>query len=209
METIFGDSGVSRHMACINSNVLATIKKNINVDFSKISTVIDAGCGYNVYKSSFPNLTGFDINYYTGADMQCDFLTAPFEESSADLVLVLGSNQFISLEAIEENYKKAWSWVRPGGYLLTRFSLENEAFENLKPIFKSFSADSSDKIIGIHPDWIDNLFAGLNAIEIDRFSHSWGPVAQRYMPRLRQKNSALVKYVDGLRKEYRLWKKNV
>lgn len=208
METVFGDNGNAKHMARVNPNVLATIKKNINVDFSKISTVIDAGCGYNVYKSLFPNLTGFDINYYTAADMQCDFLTAPFEESSADLVLVLGSNQFISLEAIEENYKKAWSWVKPGGYLLTRFSTRNEAFENLQPM-KSFSIIESEKIIGISPNWLDNLFANLNATELDRFSHSWGIIAKRRIQRLRQENPALVKYVDGLRKEYRLWKKNV
>lgn len=208
METVFGDNGNAKHMARVNPNVLATIKKNINVDFSKISTVIDAGCGYNVYKSLFPNLTGFDINYYTAADMQCDFLTAPFEESSADLVLVLGSNQFISLEAIEENYKKAWSWVKPGGYLLTRFSTRNEAFENLQSM-KSFSIIESEKIIGISPNWLDNLFANLNATELDRFSHSWGIIAKRRKQRLRQENPALVKYVDGLRKEYRLWKKNV
>lgn len=208
METLFGDNGNATHMARVNPSVLATIKKNINVDFSKISTVIDAGCGYNVYKSLFPNLTGFDINYYTAADMQCDFLTAPFEESSADLVLVLGSNQFISLEAIEENYKKAWSWVKPGGYLLTRFSTRNEAFENLQSM-KSFSIIESEKIIGISPNWLDNLFANLNATELDRFSHSWGIIAKRRKQRLRQENPALVKYVDGLRKEYRLWKKNV
>jgi SAM-dependent methyltransferase len=212
METIFGDGGISKHMARTNSGVLATIntiKENINSDFSKISTVIDAGCGYNVYKSLFPNLTGFDLHYYTAADMQCDFLTAPFEESSADLVLVLGSNQFISLGAIEENYKKAWSWVRPGGYLLTRFSNRNEAFENLEPIIKALGPESPDKLIGMDPNWVDNLFADLNAIEIDRFSHSWGDRAQRYRTRVNQENPALIKYIAKLQKEYRLWKKNV
>ena len=82
--------------------------------------VIDAGCGRNKHKEHIKNLIGIDASPFPEVDINCPILEATFQPNSADVVLALGSVQFISREYIIENMEKLISWVKPGGLIEMR-----------------------------------------------------------------------------------------
>jgi hypothetical protein len=82
--------------------------------------VIDAGCGTNPWKTVIKNLIGFDANPFPNTDFQSTIIDADFKKESADALLLLGSLQFFNLEYIEENFAKALTWVKPGGFIFMR-----------------------------------------------------------------------------------------
>lgn len=92
------------------------------------SLVIDAGCGKNSYKSKIPNLIGFDPGDYIGADFKSTILEANFEPESADVILMLGSVQFIGKPYIRKNISKLVSWIKPNGLIIGRANLDTEYF---------------------------------------------------------------------------------
>ena len=92
--------------------------------------VIDAGCGRNNHKAHIKNLIGFDASPFTGVDIHCPILEAPFEPNCADAVLVLGSIQFISREYIIENMERVISWLKPEGLIEMRSLLNDNTTKN-------------------------------------------------------------------------------
>jgi trans-aconitate methyltransferase len=82
--------------------------------------VIDAGCGRNKHKEHIKNLIGIDASPFPEVDINCPILEATFQPNCADVVLALGSVQFISREYIIENMEKLISWVKPGGLIEMR-----------------------------------------------------------------------------------------
>lgn len=162
--------------------------------------VIDAGCGNNIYKSLFPNIVGFDKhNHDNKPDLVCDFYTAPFKKETADLVLVLGSNQYRSKDLIRDNYKIAWSWVKPGGYLITRYALENEAYlQALKLKFNS--GFDNPKRIALSEEWISELEKELGISKVIEFPAKW----QTDISSMEHYNIA-----NDLVKMHKVWNKNV
>ena len=87
------------------------------------SLVIDAGCGRNPHKAHIPNLIGFDPSPFPDIDFQSTILDAEFEPECADVVLSLGSIQFISHDYIRENIDKIVGWCKPGGIIEMRIAL--------------------------------------------------------------------------------------
>jgi hypothetical protein len=90
------------------------------------SLVIDAGCGRNMYKGQIKNLIGFDSGTYQNADFKSNILDANFDLETADIVMALGSVQFISLKYIRKNLEKIVSWTKPGGHLIMRATVKDD-----------------------------------------------------------------------------------
>jgi hypothetical protein len=82
--------------------------------------VIDVGCGHNRFKGHIKNLIGFDEQPFPFADIHQRIEDVNFRPESADVLLILGSIQFISQETIFNNYCKVLSWLKPGGYAIVR-----------------------------------------------------------------------------------------
>lgn len=82
--------------------------------------VIDAGCGKNMYKQCFNNCIGIDSSTRSKADIHTPILEATFEEGCADLVMAIGSIQFVDEEYCLANFDRVASWVKLGGQLLFR-----------------------------------------------------------------------------------------
>jgi len=158
----------------LNINPNDFVKKCLNdLKFDcKNNLVIDAGCGKNIYKEIFGNLIGFDVLDIEGRpDLVCDFLSAPLEKEVADMVLVLGSNQYNSLDLIEENFIKAWSWIKPGGYMLIRHSVDNEAYQQAlkQQLFSAF------RRIPLSDNFVEKIRNNLKAELVLQEKKNWGP----------------------------------
>lgn len=119
----------------ISNNFGDDYKQEMNQSFDWIiryannlnpSLVIDAGCGRNMYKEKIQNLIGFDSGDYQGVDFKSSILDANFDLESADVVMALGSVQFVSLKYIRKNLEKLVSWTRSGGYLIMRATIKDE-----------------------------------------------------------------------------------
>jgi len=82
--------------------------------------VVDAGCGHNKWKHKIKNLIGFDANPFPNIDFQSTILDAPIEVNSVDVLLCLGSIQFVNRDYVEKNLDKALSWVKTNGHIFMR-----------------------------------------------------------------------------------------
>ena len=82
--------------------------------------VIDAGCGHNRYRQYFNNYVGIDSSIKSKADILTPILEATFEEGCADLVMAIGSIQYVNEEYCLTNFDQVASWVKLGGQLLFR-----------------------------------------------------------------------------------------
>lgn len=83
------------------------------------SLVLDLGCGYNEFKGKIQNVIGIDIANIN-ADVLCDFTDYECKNNSVDVVLALGSINFISLDKIEQQIKWIHDKLKPGGYAFIR-----------------------------------------------------------------------------------------
>jgi hypothetical protein len=90
------------------------------------SLVIDAGCGRNMYKGQIQNLIGFDSGDYDNVDFKSTILDANFDDNSADIVMALGSIQFVSLKYIRKNLEKIVGWTKPGGHMIMRATIRDQ-----------------------------------------------------------------------------------
>jgi len=88
--------------------------------------VIDAGCGRNQYKNKIPNLIGIDPGDYQNVDMNVSILDAPFEPECADVVMAIGSIQFVSFKFIRLNVSKIVDWVKPSGHIVMRVTMRTD-----------------------------------------------------------------------------------
>jgi trans-aconitate methyltransferase len=101
--------------------------------------VVDVGCGKNKWKHKIKNLIGFDANPFPGIDFQSTILDAPIEPNSVDVLLCLGSIQFVDRNYVEENLSKVISWLKPGGYIFMRVIKKWDQYSDrqLTTIFKN------------------------------------------------------------------------
>lgn len=90
------------------------------------SLVIDVGCGRNLYKNQIQNLIGFDSSDYVEADFKSTILDATFDDNCADIVMALGSIQFVSFKFIRKNLEQITKWTKPGGHIIMRVTLKDQ-----------------------------------------------------------------------------------
>jgi len=81
--------------------------------------VVDAGCGYNLFKGKIPNLIGIDLAN-PAADLVCDILDAPIAEGTIDVILALGSVNYGDEDLIVEQLTCLARWLAPDGTLIMR-----------------------------------------------------------------------------------------
>jgi len=81
--------------------------------------VLDFGCGYNQFKGRIDNLVGIDP-YNNCADYMVDILDFNVEPKSFDHIIVFGSLNFNSFEAIRIRFEKLLSLLTDGGRMYFR-----------------------------------------------------------------------------------------
>ena len=81
--------------------------------------VVDAGCGYNLFKGKIPNLIGIDI-VNPAADLVCDISEAPIRTASIDVVLALGSINYGNHQVIVDQLQTVADWLKENGTLIMR-----------------------------------------------------------------------------------------
>ena len=81
-------------------------------------SVLDIGCGYNLFKPYLPNLYGIDpANKNAHQQISIENYNT---KTKYDVVLCLGSLNFGTSENVEPQVKKAVSLVKPGGRIYWR-----------------------------------------------------------------------------------------
>jgi len=81
--------------------------------------VVDAGCGYNLFKGKIPNLIGIDLAN-PAADLVCDILDAPIAPGTIDVILALGSVNYGDQKLITAQLTHLAGWLTPTGTLIMR-----------------------------------------------------------------------------------------
>jgi hypothetical protein len=105
--------------------------------------VVDAGCGYNLFKGEIPNLIGIDIAN-PAADLVCDIIDAPIRPGSIDVVLALGSINYGDESLIVTQLAHLASWLTPSGTIIMRANPGMATGPGLS--FFTWSADNVDSI---------------------------------------------------------------
>jgi SAM-dependent methyltransferase len=82
-------------------------------------TLLDLGCGYNEFKRYFPQLVGIDFAN-SCADVVDDFLNYDCPDNSQDVILALGSINFVDLETVTKQVDYIHRKLRPGGTAFIR-----------------------------------------------------------------------------------------
>jgi len=82
-------------------------------------TVLDVGCGHNLFKGRIKNLTAID-KYNTAADVLVDMMDFDAPDESFDVVVALGSTNFKPFETIEAQIDRIVKWCKPGGRIYMR-----------------------------------------------------------------------------------------
>jgi SAM-dependent methyltransferase len=82
-------------------------------------TLLDLGCGYNEFKRYFPQLVGIDFAN-SCADVVDDFLNYDCPDNSQDVILALGSINFVDLETVTQNVDYIHRKLKPGGTAFIR-----------------------------------------------------------------------------------------
>jgi SAM-dependent methyltransferase len=125
-----------------NLNNLKTSGFNLADEINQLkpNKVLDVGCGYNEFKDMIPNLVGIDIaNTY--ADVVCDFTDYPCEDNTVDVILALGSVNFISFEKIEEQLAWIYDKLKPGGFAFFRVNPTNPPGDVISDSFYKWTED--------------------------------------------------------------------
>jgi len=88
-------------------------------EIEKDATILDIGCGYNLFKEHFPNLYGIDP-----ANEAADEVVSIEDFNSSgnqwDIVLCLGSLNFGTREVVEAQVEKAVSLCKKDGLIIWR-----------------------------------------------------------------------------------------
>ena len=82
-------------------------------------SVLDVGCGYHPFKDRIQNLVGIDP-YNDAADYEVDILDYKVRTESHDVIIALGSINFISRDEIEQRFAHCVSLLKPGGRFYLR-----------------------------------------------------------------------------------------
>ena len=89
------------------------------INANKPNIVLDLGCGYNEFKNKIDNLVGIDIANKC-ADVVDDFLNYDCVDNSVDVILALGSINFIDFNTVEKQVEWIFEKLKPGGLAYIR-----------------------------------------------------------------------------------------
>jgi cyclopropane fatty-acyl-phospholipid synthase-like methyltransferase len=99
----------------IHSEQLSLMQKYLNQDMS----ILDLGCGTNLYKKHYPNILGVDVIDHPNVDVRSSILE--FEsEQKFDAVLSLGSIQYYDYKYIHKCFTKMVDLVKSDGLIVFR-----------------------------------------------------------------------------------------
>ena len=83
------------------------------------SSIVDLGCGTNLYKQYYPNLVGVDVIDHPNVDVRASILEFESEEKF-DAALAFGSIQYYSDQYIRQCFYKMACLVKQGGLIFFR-----------------------------------------------------------------------------------------
>ena len=99
----------------IHPEQLSLMEKYLNQDMS----ILDLGCGTNLYKKYYPNILGVDVIDHPDVDVRSSILQFKSEQKF-DAVLSLGSIQYFDYIYIEKCFAKMVDLVKSGGLIIFR-----------------------------------------------------------------------------------------
>lgn len=99
----------------IHSEQLSLMKKYLNQDM----TILDLGCGTNLYKKHYPNILGVDVIDHPNVDVRSSILEFESKEKY-DAVLSLGSIQYYDYKYINQCFTKMIDLVKTDGLIIFR-----------------------------------------------------------------------------------------
>jgi cyclopropane fatty-acyl-phospholipid synthase-like methyltransferase len=85
----------------------------------KPARILDVGCGYNEFKKYFTNLEGIDLAN-SKADWLGDILDYPAADNTYDVILALGSVNFIDKETVHKHMSWISNKLKVGGTIFMR-----------------------------------------------------------------------------------------
>jgi SAM-dependent methyltransferase len=103
-------------------------------------TILDLGCGYNEFKRYFPQLVGVDFSN-RHADVICDFVEYECPDNSQDVILALGSINFISIDIVSKQVDYIHRKLRPGGTAFIRVNPAQAPDDSIDNIFYAWSIE--------------------------------------------------------------------
>jgi cyclopropane fatty-acyl-phospholipid synthase-like methyltransferase len=102
--------------------------------------ILDVGCGYNEFKSYFPQIEGVDLSN-ENADWVGDILDYPASDNSYDIILALGSINFISKQLVYEQMSWISSKLKPNGIIYMRANPSFSPSSQIKDQFYSWTLE--------------------------------------------------------------------
>jgi SAM-dependent methyltransferase len=103
-------------------------------------TILDLGCGYNEFKRYFPQLVGIDFAN-SCADVVDDFLNYDCPDNSQDVILALGSINFVDLETVTQNVDYIHRKLKPGGTAFIRVNPAQAPDDSITEKFYAWSIE--------------------------------------------------------------------
>jgi cyclopropane fatty-acyl-phospholipid synthase-like methyltransferase len=102
--------------------------------------ILDVGCGYNEFKSYFPQIEGVDLAN-ENADWVGDILDYSASNNSYDIILALGSINFISKQLVYEQMSWISSKLKPNGVIYMRVNPSFSPSSQIKDQFYSWTLE--------------------------------------------------------------------
>jgi len=102
--------------------------------------ILDLGCGYNDFKKYIPHLVGIDFANDC-ADFKQDFLEYKCKDNSQDVILALGSINFINLETVSKQVEYIHKKLKPGGTAFIRVNPAKAPDDSIVSNFYAWSIE--------------------------------------------------------------------
>ena len=150
----------------LHSEQLELMKKHLD----RNDSIVDLGCGTNLYKDHFPNIVGVDVIDHPNVDVRSSILEFKSEERF-DAALAFGSIQYYDHRYIRQCFYKMVYLVKPGGLIFFRglYHEPSIKYDHLifwdKKMIEGFTLDCNLDIIepmNIYPlkNKVDDKFPG-------------------------------------------------
>jgi len=127
---------------CYPISGFALVPEIANLNPNKI---LDVGCGYNEFKTHFPNLEGIDLAN-TNADWVGDILDYPAEDNTYDVILALGSINFIDKQTVYKQMTWIANKLKVGGTIFIRVNPSNPPSSAITNQFYAWTIEDIYKV---------------------------------------------------------------
>jgi cyclopropane fatty-acyl-phospholipid synthase-like methyltransferase len=129
-------------LSCYPLSGLNLIPQITNLNPHKI---LDVGCGYNEFKKYFWNLEGVDLAN-ANADWVGDILDYPANDNTYDVILALGSVNFIDQQTVYKQMKWIANKLKVGGTIFMRVNPSNPPSSTILNQFYAWSIEDIYKV---------------------------------------------------------------